>query len=1019
MATAENGHALEGVDKTISLNEPTSRRINPFRWTVGLVVRLCIWYALLTPFFRCPSRFSELEDSSPRVCKPYLIARSHIEPHILPYYQTYGAPYVDVARPYVLVFNEHIYSPAANVAKQGYDKYGAPALDRVQVYGQQQWDAQVAPHLQFTQEKLSDIYKAKVDPYVEHAVTAVSPYYKKANIVIATVYGDYVLPFYAQSMPFIGKTYSSSQDILVTTVMPHVQSTWSSVIYFANSSLWPRITGLYSENVEPQLVKIGQRLASYREGKRVRTVVDEVDSTSSDQPTSPTTSVSVRTSRASQPSSTTSTTEVPSAQTTFSPAEKTAHTREKISSDLRTWQEKFAVAAGKGVEDLEERVNEIIESQMNSGVKSHGESLATALEAVVEHELSTIKLRISTLAGSLPFEDVPKDERTAQEELLKDIKQSAISIRERAHALREWYRSFDGELMRRVSAAVDSTLDVLDNVRDLGLQEIGMRWAWMDGVTYKDWAKYHDLKAQFDDWKNDVRQVGMQNAKIEEATGLANAVLAHAMDVAEAAAKELARLKDVGRWKISAREVSDNFDTRSGPLPALPKARTVPDESTDENITLEPEQADAEASGDYTEANLGNVEGQDSSVSWGAAAAGIVPGQSDLSPDVPEEVTKDQLADHLTASPTKPLHYISSVASSRLSEGLSLASARLAQVQATIPPTTTPDQNPILLDARRRYYEAIGLAHDHYSAFVSSASGAVYGSPTPTPPPGTFQGFVEDARSRYSQAAENWESLVSRASEQVYGTEAPYSQQILSRVPQYEAVEVLVSELLVGKEPAFADNVINQLRAIYETPYPASALSSASSYASVVNEAAPSAFSAYVTDIPAVDDILNSANEQLEIALEAASIQIYGTPKGPYEQATSAAATAYASASDQISEAVYGTEPGYVEFASSAIDGAFSSAGSAISEAIYTAPSSPSGPTSGAYASVTSIAGEQQVKFESATSKLGVAVESAQISLANLVSSASSFASEAVETAVSYSEELMHDDEIVSSKDEL
>ena len=49
----------------------------------------------------------------------------------------------------------------------------------------------------------------------------------------------------------------------------------------------------------------------------------------------------------------------------------------------------------------------------------------------------------------------------------------------------------DGQQLRPAS-----TLEVLDGIRDLGLQEIGMRWAWMEGVTYKHWAKYHDLKRQ-------------------------------------------------------------------------------------------------------------------------------------------------------------------------------------------------------------------------------------------------------------------------------------------------------------------------------------------------------------------------------------------------------------------------------------------------------------------------------------------------------------------------------------------
>lgn len=205
------------------------------------------------------------------------MARSHIEPHFLPYYHIYAAPYVDSARPYVSTINEHVYSPAATFARQNYDKYGAPALDQAWTYGEQQWDGQVAPRLQSAQNSVSGLYKSEVDPYVQRAVSVVSPYCEKATAVATSTYGDYIIPLYAQSMPFIGKTYTSGQEVLTTTVMPYAQNSWSSAIYFTNSALWPKITGLYSENVEPQLVKIGQRLASYREGKRLRESTEEVD----------------------------------------------------------------------------------------------------------------------------------------------------------------------------------------------------------------------------------------------------------------------------------------------------------------------------------------------------------------------------------------------------------------------------------------------------------------------------------------------------------------------------------------------------------------------------------------------------------------------------------------------------------------------------------------------------------------------------------------------------------------------
>lgn len=211
-----------------------------------------------------------------------MIARSHLEPHVIPYYDTYAAPYVDQARPYVETFNQKIYIPASGVAKAGYDKYGAPAWQQAQDFSAAQWKAQVAPRLDAAQNQVHQVYMAQLDPYVQQGVAVVSPYYKKVNEAAFTVYWDHFVPFYTRSQPFIGKTYAVGQDILTTQVMPGARYSWSSVVYFANSSLWPHVTGLYSEQVEPQLVRIGQRLASYREGKRLRAVVEDLDRYESD-----------------------------------------------------------------------------------------------------------------------------------------------------------------------------------------------------------------------------------------------------------------------------------------------------------------------------------------------------------------------------------------------------------------------------------------------------------------------------------------------------------------------------------------------------------------------------------------------------------------------------------------------------------------------------------------------------------------------------------------------------------------
>ncbi|KAL4917211.1 hypothetical protein BDW62DRAFT_88677 [Aspergillus aurantiobrunneus] len=562
---SSNDKAVEPNDRAVVAPERTkTKATSRIRWTVGLLVRLCIWYFLLTPFFRCPSNISDLAESSPRICKPYLVAKSYVEPRVTPYYNAYAAPYVDAARPYVRVLNDKVYTPASNIAKQGYETYGAPALDQAQAYGQQQWDANIVPHIQTAKDKATDWYKSQVEPHVEYAATTVSPYYHKVHGAYWTTLDGYILPFAAKYQPFIGKTYTSGQEILTTRVMPQAQSAWFSTVYLVNHSLWPKVSSLYSENVEPQLVKIGQRLASYREGNRLGEVTDEVESSTGHSTLSSSTSAVVSANETPTPS--------------LSPSELAAQIRDKVASDLITWKERFASASEKGVENLEGRVVEIVDTYLASGVQSDGEKLVAALESAVEDQTATVRHHISVLAESLPFEDAPEQEEAAVEELLKGIRNSAMSIRDRAHFLREWHFSFDQELIRRVSVAVNSTLAVLDNVRDLGLQEIGMRWAWLDGVTYRDWENYHALKEEFEDWKHKFREIGLQHARIEAVKDTADETLSRAMDIAEAAAKELARLKEVGRWKIAAREVSEDFDTRSEPPPPLPKPTVVAEE---------------------------------------------------------------------------------------------------------------------------------------------------------------------------------------------------------------------------------------------------------------------------------------------------------------------------------------------------------------------------------------------------------------------------------------------------------
>lgn len=246
--------------------------------------------------------------------------------------------------------------------------------------------------------------------------------------------------------------------------------------------------------------------------------------------------------------------------TTSSASRARQTAQERIAADLREWQEKFAIAADNGSEELEKEVADIVANLRKSGAVEAGEKLVSELETVSQRELGKLRSTISQIVGSLPDDASIEDEKRAQDALLQALKASGIMIRERAHSLRKWFNEYDNELVRDVTTVVEATLEVLDHIRDLGLQEIGMRWAWMDGVTYKDWAKFHALKKQFSDWHDEVNDVGMGHEEFLRARAVGDDILSQGMNAAERTAKQLSALKEVGIWKIKAGDTSSDFD---------------------------------------------------------------------------------------------------------------------------------------------------------------------------------------------------------------------------------------------------------------------------------------------------------------------------------------------------------------------------------------------------------------------------------------------------------------------------
>jgi hypothetical protein len=231
------------------------------------------WYSIVTVLFRCPATLDVCDESSPRICKPYFQIKHAVSPHLEPYYDAYAAPYVDIARPYYNTVEENVITPGWAYAT----KYGAPRIHQAQIYSKAQWDKTVQPQL----VKYQDLAKAKYDenlsPHVERLSEAVGPYYDIARTNTLQTYHEHVLPAYQFMQPYAQHGYNTASVFATETAIPGAVWAWNKTYVFLDGTVWPQLRVIYVENVEPQLVKIGQRLGRYNgKASSQKPVVDPI-----------------------------------------------------------------------------------------------------------------------------------------------------------------------------------------------------------------------------------------------------------------------------------------------------------------------------------------------------------------------------------------------------------------------------------------------------------------------------------------------------------------------------------------------------------------------------------------------------------------------------------------------------------------------------------------------------------------------------------------------------------------------
>ena len=540
--------------------------------------RLLTWYSIITVLFRCPPTLEASDESSPTICKPYFQLKHAVSPHLIPYYDTYAAPYVEIARPYYDAFDRAVVTPGRTYAV----KHGGPRLAQAQAYGQAQWEQQVQPQLVKYRTVATQKYDQSLGPHVEQAAAVLSPYYEVAKTSTLQTYHELVLPTYAFIQPYVILGYDAILAFTKDTAIPSTVWAWNKTYMFLDSTIWPRLRDVYTVTVEPQLVRIGERLGRYN--RKAKLATDNIASTvikssfvmtpSSITSSTQTNSASVSNANTEAHSTLTPSGNVIDTQDTTAPDVKVGKKKKgtpdevrqlaarTVAEDLELWQSKFSNAVEEGAADIEERVDEL-SARMVEHHSAMGRSLVAQLEETVQSDIPQLKSSILAI-----LEQGHDDTEKLEEEVVAAIRTVGLKIKNEAQDVRTWRRNYEQQTEIAVTKAAQEHFEILQRTRDLAMQKIGMKWAWMDGITYKHWKQYHAMKAQFAEWTNDLKLLVTSHPGLVAAQKVGTDIEDEAMAVAQDAAEELARLKQVASWKVMAHDHSDDFDSTTMKLTA-------------------------------------------------------------------------------------------------------------------------------------------------------------------------------------------------------------------------------------------------------------------------------------------------------------------------------------------------------------------------------------------------------------------------------------------------------------------
>ena len=537
-------------------------------------------------------------------------------------------------------------------------------------------------------------------------------------------------------------------------------------------------------------------------------------------------------------------------------------------------------------------MKEISDRQVKNQVHGVGEALVVQLEGSAASELSNLKKAIRKIVKSLPEDATGTDLEKAEDQVANAVRSAGVAVRNKAQSLRSWKQQYDAELRSLVSAASESTLEVIDNIRDLGLQEIGMRWAWMEGVTYKDWSKYHALKKTFDEWRSEVEAVAKEHESLPKARAAAEDVESKGMGIAEETAKELVRLKDVGMWKIHAGDASDDFSTKVLPAKAASVRQKVMDkissgsqsvvgtsQGTIESIVSQATQQAADAANSASSQVIGTEPGmmeQATSKVSGVISASSQPAHESLASVAGEKASKisGRASEAVIGSSIPAGESVASAASSRLSEAGNAASKsaegfKLKFVSSANSASSRASE-AVASTSQARAESVVSAASKKADQAASIASEAIIGTPAPA-----HESMASEASESVRSAGSAASSVASQASKKVFAG--------------------AMAQKVHEQKPILDDVISDDEDSSYSEKMQSIVSQASDKYADVTRAVSEALLKATTTQGSAAS-ATSLASAQYSSALAAASSILYGTQTGTGESVSSVASGKYAQA---------------------------------------------------------------------------------------------------------------------------